>query len=140
MALTRAPLRSPAWVWLICGILFLANFVNYGNRVTVTQNSVEIIQTFETNREGYGKTEQMKDWLAMAFTRAVVKRALACMIVVGAVLILINHGDAIFHGDLSRGRIAQIGLTFLVPYCVSTFSSVAAMRAAEREKSKSKRT
>ena len=49
--------RSPAWVWLICGILFLATFVNYANRVTVTQRSVEIIKTFDTDREGYGKAE-----------------------------------------------------------------------------------
>ncbi|HEY2252749.1 MAG TPA: MFS transporter [Planctomycetaceae bacterium] len=50
--------RSPAWVWLICGILFLATFVNYGNRVTVPQRSVEIIKTFETDREGYGHAEK----------------------------------------------------------------------------------
>jgi ACS family hexuronate transporter-like MFS transporter len=49
--------RSPSWTWLICGILFLATLVNYANRVTVTQRSVEIIATFETDREGYGKAE-----------------------------------------------------------------------------------
>jgi len=49
--------RSHAWVWLICGILFLASFVNYGNRATVTQNADDIIRTFETNREGYGRAE-----------------------------------------------------------------------------------
>src|SRR5882724_5906722 len=57
MSANTLPVRSPAWVWLICGILFLATFVNYGNRVTVTQNSVEITKTFETNKEGYGKAE-----------------------------------------------------------------------------------
>jgi MFS family permease len=49
--------RSHAWIWLICGILFLATLVNYANRVTVTQRSVEIIASFETDREGYGKAE-----------------------------------------------------------------------------------
>jgi ACS family hexuronate transporter-like MFS transporter len=49
--------RSGAWTWLICGILFLATLVNYANRVTVTQRSVEIIASFETDREGYGKAE-----------------------------------------------------------------------------------
>jgi ACS family hexuronate transporter-like MFS transporter len=49
--------RSPTWTWLICGILFLATLVNYANRVTVTQRSVEIIASFQTDREGYGKAE-----------------------------------------------------------------------------------
>src|SRR5579872_6478393 len=49
--------RSPAWAWLICVVLFLATFVNYGNRVTVTQNSVEIVKAFKTDREGYGRAE-----------------------------------------------------------------------------------
>lgn len=50
--------RSLQWVWLICGTLFLATFLNYANRVTATQNSVEIIETFKTNREGYGRAEK----------------------------------------------------------------------------------
>ena len=38
---------SPAWTWLICGILFLATFVNYANRVVVTQKSFEIKDAYE---------------------------------------------------------------------------------------------
>src|SRR5262245_35524041 len=49
--------RSSTWVWLICGILFLATFVNYANRVVVTQNSIEIKRTFGTDDEGYGRAE-----------------------------------------------------------------------------------
>ena len=48
--------------------------------------------------------------------------------VVGSVLIVINHGDAILRGDLSRGRLFRMALTVLVPYCVSTYSSVQALR------------
>jgi hypothetical protein len=81
----------------------------------------------------------MKDWLHMACDRTVVKRALTCLVIVGAVLISINHGDAIYRGEVTASRLAQIGLTLLVPYCVSTFSSVAAMRAAEREVSDSEK-
>ena len=76
----------------------------------------------------------MKDWLQLAFDRAVVRRALICVVIVGAVLISINHGNAILHGEVTKTRLVQIGLTLLVPYCVSTFSSVAAMRAFRREK------
>jgi hypothetical protein len=70
----------------------------------------------------------MKEWLELALDGTVVRRALFCVVIVGAVLISINHGDAIVRGDVTMGRIIQIGLTLLVPYCVSTVSSVAAMR------------
>ena len=39
-----------------------------------------------------------------------------------------NHGDAILKGDVSRGRLFKMALTVLVPYVVSTLSSVGAMR------------
>jgi len=70
----------------------------------------------------------MKEWLHLASSPSVVKRALGYAIVVGAVLITINHGDAILKGELSRGRILKMALTVLVPYVVSTLSSVSAMR------------
>ncbi len=72
----------------------------------------------------------MKEWFQLASGTAVVKRALICVVIVGAVLISINHGSAIVHGEITSGRLVQMGLTLLVPYFVSTFSSVAAMRAA----------
>jgi hypothetical protein len=52
---------------------------------------------------------------------------------VGAVLIAINHGDALLAGEMTRGRWWKAGLTVLVPYCVSTLSSVGAIRDAERQ-------
>jgi len=71
-------------------------------------------------------------WLALATSRNVVRRALGMVAIVGAVLITINHGDALLRGDVDRARILKIGLTLLVPYCVSTYSSVAALRAVAR--------
>ncbi|MCD8534893.1 MAG: nitrate/nitrite transporter NrtS [Verrucomicrobia bacterium] len=70
----------------------------------------------------------MKQTLRLALQRSVVKRALKYAIVVGAVLISINHGDAILRGDVSLSRLFRMGLTVLVPYVVSTLSSVGAMR------------
>jgi hypothetical protein len=66
--------------------------------------------------------------LAVAFETRVVRRALAFAVVVGSVLIAINHGDALLAGDISGTRFLKIGLTFLVPYVVSTWSSVLAVR------------
>jgi hypothetical protein len=75
----------------------------------------------------------MKESFELALDPPVVRRALVCMVIVGAVLITINHGDAILRGDITRGRLVQMALTLLVPYCVSTASSVGAIRAARRE-------
>ncbi len=72
-------------------------------------------------------------WLALATSASVVRRATVVAIVVGTVLVAINHGDAIVRGDLSIGRLLRIALTVMVPYCVSTYSSVSALRASARE-------
>lgn len=68
------------------------------------------------------------DFRTLATDPAVVRRALGYAVVVGSLLIAINHGDAILAGDLSSGRWLKMGLTALVPYAVSTLSSVSAMR------------
>lgn len=66
----------------------------------------------------------------LAFQPAVVRRACGYAVVVGAILIAINHGDAILAGELDATRWWKMGLTVLVPYTVSTLSSVGAMRQA----------
>ena len=65
---------------------------------------------------------------SVAASPGVVRRALAYAVVVGALLIAINHGDAILAGELDAGRLGKMGLTVLVPYAVSTLSSVGALR------------
>jgi hypothetical protein len=52
--------------------------------------------------------------------------------IVGPILIAINHGDAILRGDMSLPRFGRMLLTILVPYTVSTISSVAAIREQRR--------
>lgn len=71
------------------------------------------------------------DWLRLALSPQVVRRASKYAVVVGAILIAINHWDALLAGDLSGGRLAKMALTVCVPYLVSTFSSVGAMRQAD---------
>ena len=71
----------------------------------------------------------MAAWLEIALEPAVVRRALAFGVIVGALLIAINHGDAILRGELDAVRAAKMGLTVMVPYLVSTISSVGAIRA-----------
>lgn len=71
-------------------------------------------------------------WMQLATSASVVRRAAKVALIVGAVLVAINHGDAIVRGDVDLGRVLRIFLTVLVPYCVSTYSSVSTLRAAER--------
>ena len=68
-------------------------------------------------------------WLGVARERAVVLRACKFALVVGAVLIAINHGDAILAGEVDARGLLKMGLTVLVPYVVSTLSSVGATLA-----------
>ena len=70
----------------------------------------------------------MKEFFRLALRPRVVRRALKFSVVVGSVLISINHGDAILEGDVTRGRWLKMALTVVVPYLVSTLSSVQAMR------------
>lgn len=74
----------------------------------------------------------MRTWLDLAADRSVVCRALRVTAVVGAGLIAINHGDALLAGDISAGRLVRILLTVAVPYCVATYSCVAALRTERR--------
>jgi hypothetical protein len=68
-------------------------------------------------------------WARLALSAPVVRRALGYAVVVGALLIAINHGDALLAGELDATRLWKIGLTVLVPYTVSTLSSVGALRS-----------
>ncbi len=69
-------------------------------------------------------------FLALALNGQVVTTAIKVALLVGTILALINHGAAILAGELSGTRLGQIALTYLVPYCVSTYSAV---RALQRE-------
>ena len=69
-------------------------------------------------------------WLEVAMSGPVVRRASIYLVVVGGLLIAINHGDALVRGDVDGLRLFKMVLTPLVPYVVSTLSSVAAIRAA----------
>ena len=70
----------------------------------------------------------MSEYCRLALQRSVVLRATRVAIVVGVILIAINQGDVLLRGDLTASTVVKLILTPLVPYLVSTFSSVAAMR------------
>jgi len=68
-----------------------------------------------------------RSWWSLAMHRSVVCRAVKVCGVVGTLLIVINQGDGILAGQSVDW--AKLLLTYLVPYGVSTFSAVSALRA-----------
>ncbi|HEX9389504.1 MAG TPA: nitrate/nitrite transporter NrtS [Anaerolineales bacterium] len=73
----------------------------------------------------------MKLWLTLCFTKPVMKRASWTALIVGTILILINHGNPILKGEVDLTRILQMCLTVIVPYIVSTVSSVSTLMSME---------
>jgi hypothetical protein len=71
-----------------------------------------------------GTSSKTRQWLALCVTKNIVGRALITSLIVGTILILINHGDALITGQIDTIRLLRMVLTYLVPYLVSTTSSV----------------
>lgn len=69
-----------------------------------------------------------------AISDGVPRRSLTIALVVGTILNLINQGDALITGEAIS--VPKLLLTYLVPYCVSTYGAVSyrlhAARAAPR--------
>jgi hypothetical protein len=59
--------------------------------------------------------------LEVASSPAVVRLAVRTSVLVGSVLNLINQGDALL-GSASLDLL-KLGLTYVVPYCVATYSA-----------------
>ncbi len=66
--------------------------------------------------------------LSLAKRRDVVVRALKTALLVGTILVVINHGDNLLQGEVSLVTALKMLLTFMVPYCVSTYASVSTLK------------
>ena len=62
----------------------------------------------------------------LAASPSIVRRAIKYSVIVGTVLISINHGDSLLKGNIDKLKVVKIILTYSVPYIVSTLSSVQA--------------
>lgn len=74
----------------------------------------------------------MTEWIKIAARRDIVVRGIKVAAVVGTVLVIINQGDALIGGQITATVVWKIALTYLVPYCVSTYAGVAAILAQTR--------
>ncbi|MDB5388709.1 MAG: dgoT 2 [Planctomycetaceae bacterium] len=49
--------RSQLWIWWVCGLLLLASTINYMDRQTLANTSVQITREFDLSEEQYGTLE-----------------------------------------------------------------------------------
>ena len=77
----------------------------------------------------YSKVTKNEDIMIELFVRKdVAFRAFKIALIVGVILAGINHGDYIIKGEMTGNNWIKIIITFCVPYCVSSFSSVMAIK------------
>lgn len=74
-----------------------------------------------------GRELTARSFIKTASQKNVIKRALIMAGIVGTVLIAVNHGSCILGGGTCGNCFLKSGITLLVPYCVSTVSSVLAI-------------
>lgn len=57
-----------------------------------------------------------------------VRSGLKTAVAVGTILTVINHGVALIRGRIGVGLVAEVALTYLVPYAVSTYAALGVSR------------
>ncbi len=62
---------------------------------------------------------KVKPYYLSLVDREFMPTALKVALFVGSVLFAINHGGALFQGQMNRYRWISAGLSYLVPYCVN---------------------
>lgn len=71
----------------------------------------------------------MGNWLKIAMRKDVVWRSIKVGLVVGTILVAINQADRILAGEWSAEILLKICMTYMVPFCVSTYACVSTIRA-----------
>lgn len=71
--------------------------------------------------------QNIKNWLSVATSNNVIVRSTKIALIVGTILMFINQLDVLMAGEISLIILVKILLTYCVPYCVSTYSSVEAI-------------
>lgn len=74
----------------------------------------------------------MRSWLEIAVSPTVVKRSLKVAAIVGTLIGMINYADKILLGTMTGVDMLKFVLTYLVPFAVSTYAAVSAIREMER--------
>jgi hypothetical protein len=71
-------------------------------------------------------------WIAGARRPEIVRRSLRVSAVVGTAIAAINYSDRALAGTLADADWLKMAITYVVPYCVSTYASVETLRNGSR--------
>jgi hypothetical protein len=66
----------------------------------------------------------VKCWRCAVLHRPMLRRSATIAFLVGTVLALINHGDALWRGDWTAATLLKIGLTYCVPFAVASWGAL----------------
>jgi len=75
-------------------------------------------------------SKKQDTFLSVALRRETIKRSLIVAVIVGTVLNIINQGDVV-SGNATFDLLKCV-LTYLVPFCVSTYGSASAVLSMQR--------
>jgi hypothetical protein len=85
-------------------------------------------QAFERTK----KRENKRSIIAYCLERDTLLFAMKLALVVGTILALINHGQAIISGHLNFDQLLPMLITYCVPFSVSMYSQVQGKRERDR--------
>ncbi|HEX9583118.1 MAG TPA: nitrate/nitrite transporter NrtS [Gammaproteobacteria bacterium] len=81
-----------------------------------------------------GKSEvwiAINRWCRAARRRDVAGRSTRVALIVGTILVAVNYTDRWLDGSLGQIDYVKMLLTYLVPYCVSTWVSVSTLHSSD---------
>lgn len=70
--------------------------------------------------------------IAYSLERDTLVRSLKAALVIGTLLGLINHGQALVSGHFTRSELVPLLTTYMVPFCVATYGQVQGKRQRDR--------
>ena len=76
----------------------------------------------------------MRDALSIILQPQHLRRTITIALVVGTILMAINHADVIARGDASSATLAKAALNYLVPFIVSNLGLLAGTRSRPRDR------
>ena len=72
-----------------------------------------------------------RTFLTVAAEKSTVLRAVKIALVVGLILVAVNEGGDLLQGDIDTAGWIRAVMNFVVPYCVSTVSTVLAQAESD---------
>jgi hypothetical protein len=107
--------------------IFSLNDWRYSGRMTCAACARSVIIPYAMGGDG----QVVRKCLRCALRhRPLMRRAFFTALIVGSVLTTINQLDVLLHHGLEARVLLKVGLTYMVPYCVTTWGAIGNARAA----------